>query len=68
MLVDMLLAPPTLFWADFSQHKNRFEPYKLSVGRGLIVLGGRIRVMDNLSEMLVGKQRPEGNGPTGGQN
>ena len=63
MLVEMLLAPTYSFLTDFSQYKTRFQPYKLSVGRGPNCEG--VSVMDNLSDMLVGKQRPEGNGPTG---
>ena len=32
--VEMLLAPTYSFLTDFSQYKTRFQPYKLSVGRG----------------------------------
>ena len=65
MLVEMLLAPTYSFFDRFQPIQNPISAIQIKRGAGALLYCEGVSVMDNLSDMLVGKQRPEGNGPTG---
>jgi hypothetical protein len=65
VLVEMLLAPTHSFFDRFQPTQNPISAIQKKRWAGGLLYREGVSVMDNLSDMLVGKQRPEGNGPTG---
>ena len=61
----MLLSPTHSFFDRFQPIQNPISAIRIKRGAGALLYCEGVSVMDNLSDMLVGKPRPEGNGPTG---